>query len=158
MSKNKNKNRNNQQGNHGSKIIQPLVPTLTEEQKLEIEKKNEETKIQISEQQVIPDEQLTLESEVKLKDAEAKNDLTKYWNHVKEINKRLDALIIKTEDDKGKAIKLREELETSKKDSESIKSGLKKKLEDFNKKDRELTEREFTLDNGEYTGVISVCL
>ena len=59
-----------------------------------------------------------------------------------------------TKDEKDKSSKLKEELESSKKEADGIKADLKKKLEDYNKKDKELTEREFALDNCEYTAVI----
>ena len=34
-----------------------------------------------------------------------------------------------------------------------LKTDLKEKLEDYNRKDKEITEREMALDNGEYTGL-----
>ena len=154
MSKNKNKNKNNQPINLSPKIIQPVAPAISEEHKLEIELKNEETQNIVTEQQIVVEEKLREESEAKMRESEAKSDLAKYWTFVKEINKRLDTLINKTDEEKTKTQKLNEELEASKKASDSIKFDLKKKLEEFNKKDKELTEREFALDNGEYSGVI----
>jgi hypothetical protein len=49
---------------------------------------------------------------------------------------------------------LKDELETSKRETEAIKTDLKKKIEEYNRKDKEITEREMALNNGEYTGVI----
>ncbi|PJE46496.1 MAG: hypothetical protein CUR34_07615 [Sediminibacterium sp.] len=151
MGKNKNRNKNIPQNNQPAKQtpISPVKPMLTDEQKIEIEFKQEEL------QYVDPVEQLTPESESKLKESEIKDDLSKYWNYVKDINKRLDSLLVSTKDEKEKTSKLKEELESSKKESDGIKADLKKKLEDYNKKDKELTEREFAIDNGEYTAVIS---
>ena len=148
MGKNKNKNKYVPKNSQPIKPVLPTKPALTEEQKLEIEVKNEE--LQTTE----PVEQLSPESESKFKESDAKDDLLKYWNYVKEINKKLDSLLNSTKDEKEKATKLKDELDASKKDVERIKADLKKKLEDQNKKDKELTEREFTLDNGEYTAVI----
>lgn len=148
MSKNKNRNKNIPQNNQPQKPVAPAKPILTEEQKLEIEVKKEEIK---SEK---PVEQLSVESDSKLKEAESKDDLSKYWNYVKDINKRLESLLNSTKDEKEKTSKLKDELESSKKEAEGIKIDLKKKLEEHNKKDKEITEREFALDNGEYTAVI----
>ena len=153
MSKNKGKNRNNQQQNQVNK--QPVSkPSLTDEQKVEIELKDDETKGLVIAEGIEVPANLSNESGNKLADAESKEDITKYWNYVKEINKRFEALINKAEDEKNKTTKIREELEGSKKETETIKLDLRKKLEEFNKKDKEITEREFAIDNGEYTGVI----
>jgi hypothetical protein len=153
MSKNKNKNRNNQQQNQVNK--QPVSkPSLTDEQKVEIELKDDETKGLVISEGLEVSANLSNESGNKLADAESKEDINKYWNYIKEINKRFEALINKAEDEKNKTTKIREELEGSKKETETIKSDLRKKLEEFNKKDKEITEREFAIDNGEYTGVI----
>lgn len=124
--------------------------TLTDEQKLEIEVKKDE----LEKDNVQPVEQLSSESEKKLKEAEAKDDLVKYWNYVKDINKRLESLVNTADSEKEKAAKLKEEFETSKRETEAIKIDLKNKLEEYNRKDKEITEREMALDNGEYTGVI----
>lgn len=150
MGKNKNRNKNIPQNNQPAKQTPtaPVKPMLTDEQKIEIEFKQEEL------QSVDPVEQLTTESDSKLKESETKDDLSKYWNFVKDINKRLESLLVSTKDEKERTSKLKEELESSKKEADGIKADLKKKLEDYNKKDKELTEREFALDNGEYTAVI----
>jgi hypothetical protein len=150
MGKNKNRNKSIPQNNQLAKQTPtaPVKPLLTDEQKIEIEFKQEEL------QSVDPVEQLTPESDSKLKESETKDDLSKYWNFVKDINKRLESLLVSTKDEKDKTSKLKEELESSKKEADGIKADLKKKLEDYNKKDKELTEREFALDNGEYTAVI----
>ncbi len=150
MGKNKNRNKNIPQNNQPAKQnpTAPVKPMLTYEQKIEIELKQEEL------ESVEPVDQLTPESESKLKESETKDDLSKYWNFVKDINKRLESLLVSTKDEKDKTSKLKEELESSKKEADGIKADLKKKLEDYNKKDKELTEREFALDNGEYTAVI----
>lgn len=150
MGKNKNRNKNIPQNNQPAKQnpTVPVKPVLTDEQKIEIELKQEEL------HSVEPVDQLTPESESKLKESETKEDLLKYWNFVKDINKRLESLLVSTKDEKERTSKLKEELESSKKEADGIKADLKKKLEDHNKKDKELTEREFALDNGEYTSVI----
>ena len=148
MGKNKNRNKPVPQNTQQPKAIEPTKPVLAEEQKLEIEVKHDELK------SVETVENLSTESETKLKEAENKEDLSRYWIYVKEINKRLESLMNSTKDEKEKAGKLKEELEVSKKEAEGIKSDLKKKLEEYNKKDKEITEREFALDNGEYTAVI----
>lgn len=150
MRKNKNRNKNILQNNQPAKQnpTVPVKPMLTDEQKIEIELKQEEL------HSVEPVDQLTPESESKLKESETKDDLSKYWNFVKDINKRLESLLVSTKDEKERTSKLKEELESSKKEADGIKADLKKKLEDYNKKDKELTEREFALDNGEYTAVI----
>lgn len=148
MGKNKNRNKNIPQYNQNAKPTTPAKPTLSEDQKLEIEVKQEELK------SVEPVEQLDPESENKLKESETKDDLSRYWTYVKEINKRLESIMNSTKDEKEKATKLKDELEASKKEVETIKADLKKKLEEYNKKDKELTEREFAVDNGEYTTVI----
>ena len=150
MGKNKNRNKNIPQNNQPAKQnpTAPVKPMLTDEQKIEIELKQEEL------HSVEPVDQLTPESESKLKESETKDDLLKYWNFVKDINKRLESLLVSTKDEKERTSKLKEELESSKKEADGIKADLKKKLEDYNKKDKELTEREFALDNGEYTAVI----
>ncbi len=144
------KNKNRQQPNNQSKPTSKVEPTLTDDQKLEIELKKDE----LEKDNVQPMEQLSSESETKLKEAEAKDDLGKYWNYVKEINKRLETLVNSAKEEKEKATLLKVEFETSKKETETIKSDLKKKLEDYNRKEKEVIEREFALDNGEYTGVI----
>lgn len=148
MAKNRNRNKQVPQNIQQPKTNQPVKLSLTEEQKLEIEAKQEDL------QTVELVEQLTQESEEKLKESEAKEDLSRYWNYVKDINKRLESLLNLTKDEKEKTSKLKDELDGSKKEADGIKSDLKKKLEDFNKKDKELIEREFALDNGEYTAVI----
>lgn len=144
------KNKNRQQPHNQSKSTPTVKPTLTDDQKLEIEvKKNE-----LEKDNVQPVEQLSSESATKLKEVEAKDDLGKYWNYVKEINKRLETLVNSAKEEKEKATLLKVEFETSKKETETIKSDFKKKLEDYNRKEKEVIEREFALDNGEYTGVI----
>lgn len=148
MGKNKNRNKNVPQNNQPAKVIVATKPVLPDEQKLEIEVKNEEL------QNVALIEQLSSESEIKLKESETTDDLSRYWNYVKDINKRLELLLNSTKDEKEKTSKLKEEFEVSKKETEGIKVDLKKKIEEYNKKDKELTEREFSLDNGEYTVVI----
>lgn len=145
------KNRNKPQVQSQNKPMQQVKPTLTEEQKLEIEMKNEE----LEKENVQPIAELSIESDTKLKETEAKEDLVKYWNYVKDINKKLETLVNSSNTEKDKATKLKEEFETAKRETETIKSDLKKKLEDYNRKDKEVTEREMALDNGEYTGVIS---
>lgn len=144
------KNKNRQQPHNQSKPTPTVKPTLTDDQKLEIELKKDE----LEKDYIQPMEQLSSESETKLKEAEAKDDLVKYWNYVKEINKKLETLVNSAKEEKEKATKLKEDCETSKKETETIKAELKKKQEEYNRKDKELTEREFALDNGEYTGVI----
>lgn len=148
MGKNKNKNRHNQVANPLTKNTQTAIPVVTEEQKLEIELKKEET------QHLEPIEKLSPESDTKQKEAEARDDLPKYWTYVKDINRKLENLLNKTEEEKERTAKLNDELALSKKDAESLKADLKKKLEDYNRKDKDLMEREFSLDNGEYTAVI----
>lgn len=145
------KNRSKPQVQSQNKPMPQVKPTLTEEQKLEIEMKNEE----LEKENVQPIAELSIESDTKLKETEAKEDLVKYWNYVKDINKKLETLVNSSNAEKDKATKLKEEFETAKRETETIKSDLKKKLEDYNRKDKEVTEREMALDNGEYTGVIS---
>lgn len=142
------KKTNNRQQPQQQKPKPVVTPILSEEHKLEIEIKEDEL------QMVEFIEQLTPESENKLKEAETKDDLSKYWLYVKNINKRLESLLDSTNTEKEKASKLKEELENSKKDVEVIKSDLQNRLEESNRKDKEITEREFAIDNGEYTGVI----
>jgi chromosome segregation ATPase len=145
------KRKKNRQKQHNLNKFTPTVkPTLTDDQKLEIEKKLDE----LERDNVEPVDQLSSESETKLKEAEAKDDLVKYWDYVKEINKRLESLVNTANSEKEKVAKLKDELETSKRETEAIKIDLKKKIEEYNRKDKEITEREFALDNGEYTGVI----
>ena len=144
------KKRNSQQPQNQSKPTPTVKPTLTDDQKLEIELKKDE----LEKDNVEPVEQLSSESETKLKEAEAKDDLGKYWNDVKKINKILETLVDSAKEEKEKATLLKVEFETSRKETETIKSDLKKKLEDYNRKEKEIIEREFALDNGEYTGVI----
>lgn len=147
MSK-KNRNKNRQRATHPSGTSQPFVKPVTEAEMQEIETKNIELR------EIVPAENLSPEAESKLKEAEAHNDLLKYWNYVKEINKRLEALTAKAKEENEKVEQSKKEHESSKKETDNLKSELKKKLEEQNKKDKELTEREFQLDNGEYTGVI----
>lgn len=144
------KNKNRQQPQNQSKPTPMVKPTLTDDQKLEIELKKDE----LEKDNVQPVEQLSSDSETKLKEAETKEDLGKYWNYVKEINKKLETLVNSAKEEKEKATLLKVEFETSKKETETIKSDLKKKLEDYNRKEKEVIEREFAIDNGEYTGVI----
>jgi len=145
------KNKNKQQFQNQNKPTPQVKPTLTVEQKLEIEMKNEE----LEKENIQLVEQLSNESETKLKESENNADLIKYWNYVKDINKKLETLVNSAKEEKEKASKLKDEFEISKRETELIKSDLKKKLEDFNRKDKEITEREMALDSGEYTGVIS---
>jgi len=144
------KNKNRQLPQNQSKPTPTVKPTLNDDQKLEIEIKNEE----LEKDNVQPVEQLSSESETRLKETEAKDDLGNYWIYVKEINKRLETLVNSAKEEKEKATLLKVEFETSKKETETIKSDLKKKLDDYNRKEKEVIEREFALDNGEYTGVI----
>lgn len=144
------KNKNRHQPHNQNKPTPVVKSTLTDDQKLEIEVKKDE----LEKNNVQPIEQLSTESETKLKETEANGDLVKYWNYVKDINRRLETLVNSAKEEKEKAVKLKDELETSKRETEAIKAELKKKLEEYNRKDKELTEREFALDNGEYTGVI----
>lgn len=144
------KNKNRQQPHNQGKPTPAVKPTLTDDQKLEIEMKKEE----LEKDNVQPLEKLSSESETKLKETEANADLVKYWNYVKDINKRLESLVNTANSEKEKASKLKDEFETSKLETEAIKADLKEKLEEYNRKDKEITEREMALDNGEYTGVI----
>lgn len=144
------KNKNRQQPYNQSKPTPPVKPTLTDDQKLEIEVKKDE----LEKDNIQPVEQLSTESEIKSKETEANADLVKYWNYVKDINKRLETLVNSAKEEKEKATLLKDEFEASKKETETIKADLKKKLEDYFRKEKEVIEREFALDNGEYTGVI----
>lgn len=146
--KNRNKTQAQKQNKPTSKS--QVKPELTDDQKLEIEVKNDE----LINENVQHVEQLSSESETKLKETEANADLVKYWNYVKDINKRLETLVNSANSEKEKAAKLKDEFETSKRETEAIKTDLKKKLEEYNRKDKEITEREMALDNGEFTGVI----
>ena len=119
------KNKNRQQPNNQNKPTPVVKPTLTDDQKLEIEVKKDE----LEKDNVQPMEQLSSDSETKLKEAEAKDDLVKYWNYVKDINKRLESLVNSANSEKEKAAKLKDEFETSKRETEAIKTDLKKKLE-----------------------------
>jgi hypothetical protein len=150
----KKRNKRTQRQPQPAKPKQPIKKTFSEDEKINIEIKNEETKKQLDEQKQEPVVELTSESQNKLKEAEAKNDLSKYWEFVQDINKRLETLISKTVEEKAKTTELNQEIEASKKDLDANKSELKNKLDLYNKKDKELTEREFALDNGEFTNVI----
>ena len=101
------KNKNRQQPHNQSKPTPTVKPTLTDDQKLEIEVKKDE----LEKENVLPVEQLSSESEIKLKEAEAKDDLVRYWNYVKDINKRLESLVSTANSEKEKAAKLKEEFE-----------------------------------------------
>jgi hypothetical protein len=113
MGKNKNRNKSTPQNTQPAKHnpTSPVKPILTDEQKIEIKLKHEEL------QSVNPVEQLAPESETKLKESETKDDLSKYWGFVKDINKRLETLLVSTKDEKEKTSKFKEELESSKKGS-----------------------------------------
>jgi hypothetical protein len=154
--KNKNKGKNNSQpqSKATTQYTTPKVPELSNEQKLDIETLDDETSKTVSEQGLTANSELSSEATAKFQESEAKNDLLKYWNFVKEINKKLETLISKTEEEKGKTEKLNSDLQTSIKENDSAKASYTKKLDEYNKKDKELTEREFALDNGEYTGII----
>jgi len=144
------KNKNRPQPHNQSKPTPAVKPTLTDDQKLEIEMKKDE----LEKDNVQPIDHLSSESETKLKETESNADLVKYWNYVKDINKKLETLVNSAKEEKEKATQLKDEFETSKKETETIKADLKKKLEDYNHREKEVIEREFALDNGEYTGVI----
>ena len=120
----KNRNKTQAQKQNKPKSQSQVKPELTDDQKLEIEVKKDE----LEKDNVQPMEQLSSESEAKLKEAEAKDDLVKYWNYVKEINKRLESLVNSVNSEKEKAAKLKEEFETSKLETETIKTDLKKRL------------------------------
>jgi hypothetical protein len=152
MGKRNNNKGGGKQSASSQQITKQTVPVLSEDLKKGIKVLDEDTSKRVDEAEV--NETLSSESESKLKDAESKQDIVKYWNYVKDINKRLETLINKTEEEKSKAASIKEELEKSKKDSDAVKSDYEKKLESCNKKDKELTEREFALDNGEYTGIV----
>lgn len=144
------KNKNRPQPHNQSKATPSVKPTLTDDQKLEIEMKKDE----LEKDNVQPIDHLSSESETKLKETESNADMVKYWNYVKDINKKLETLVNSAKEEKEKATQLKDEFETSKKETETIKADLKKKLEDYNRREKEVIEREFALDNGEYTGVI----
>jgi hypothetical protein len=154
MAKNKSKSKGKNQKTSQSVATKSSVPVLTEDHKTEIKVLDTKTSKQIDKAQIESNEALSTESESELKDAEPREDIVKYWTYVKDINRRLETLINRTNDEKGKVATLKEELEKSKKDSDAIKFEYEKKLESCNKKDKELTEREFALDNGEYTGIV----
>ena len=82
----KNRNKTQPQKQNKPTSQSQARPTLTDEQKLEIELKKDE----LEKDNVQPVEQLSSESETKFKEAEDKDDLVKYWNYVKDINKRLE--------------------------------------------------------------------
>lgn len=150
----KNKNERIQRQTQTAKSKQSATKPLSDEEKRNIERKKEDLEKQVKEQKIKPDSELSSESQAKLQEAETKDDLTRYWRYVQDINKRLESLINKTEEDKRKTTELNIEIEASKKELEAKKTALKNKLEVYNKKDKELTEREFAIDNGEYTNVI----
>jgi hypothetical protein len=153
--KNKNKGKNNPQTqSKATAQTTPKIPVLSDEQKLDIETLDKATTKTVFEQGLSANSELSSEATAKLQESEAKNDLPKYWTFVKEINRKLETLISKTEEEKGKTEKLNSDLQTSIKENENAKASYIKKLEEYNKKDKELTEREFALDNGEYTGII----
>lgn len=144
----RNKNRPQTQSRNKTKPIAKSI--LSNEEKIEIEIKREELENDTTQ----PVEKLSPESEKKLKETESNSDLVMYWNYVKDINKKLETLVNSAKEEKEKATQLKDEFETSKKETETIKADLKKKLEDYNRREKEVIEREFALDNGEYTGVI----
>ncbi|MBK6978919.1 MAG: hypothetical protein IPH28_18985 [Cytophagaceae bacterium] len=78
------KNKNRQQPQNQSKTTPTVKPTLTDDQKLEIEMKKDE----LEKDNVQPIDHLSSESETKLKETESNANLLKYWNYVKEINKK----------------------------------------------------------------------
>lgn len=147
----KKSNLNNQQKQKMSALYKKqshIKPSITEEQKLEIEVKHEELQF------VDPIEQISPEADKIVREAEVKEDIALYWKKVKEIIERVDALRKNLDTDREKFNSDKSSFDSSKKEAETIQAELKKKLEDYNKKDKELTEREFALDNGEYTAVI----
>lgn len=148
------KNKIRLQPHNQSKPTIAVKSTLTDDQKLEIEGKKDE----LEKDNVQPVEQLSSESETKLKKTESNADLVEYWIYVKEINKKLESLVNTANSEKDKAAKLKDDFETSKSETEAIKTDLTKKLEEYNRKDKEITEREMALDNGAYTGVIGSLL
>jgi hypothetical protein len=158
MSKKSSKNRGQHTSQPHSKATAQnttrKVPELSDEQKLEIEALDDETSKKVSEQGLTVNTELSGEASTKLNETEAKDDLPKYWSFVKEVNKKLETLISKTEEEKGKTEKLNLDLRTSIAENNTLKANQTKKIEEYNEKDKELTEREFALDNGEYTGVI----
>ena len=118
------KNKNRPQPYNQSKATPAVKPTLTDDQKLEIEMKKDE----LEKDNVQPIDHLSSESETKLKETESNADLVKYWNYVKDINKKLETLVNSAKEEKEKATQLKDEFETSKKETETIKADLKKKL------------------------------
>lgn len=147
--KNKSKKTNNNQSS--SNVQQSKCaenPILTEELKSEIDNSAKEVA------SIEPIETLSTESENKQKECEEKNDLIKYWEFVKGIHKRYEYLLKVTDEEKEKTTQINQELEDLKKDFQDKQKELKQKTDECNKKDKEITEREFALDNGEYTGVI----
>jgi hypothetical protein len=155
-SKNKNRGKNIPQRQSKATVqnVTQKVPDLSDEQKLEIETLDDETSKKVSKQGLTANTELSGEASTKLNETEAKNDLSKYWNFVKEVNKKLETLISKTEEEKGKTEKINSDLRISIDENNTVKANYTKKLEECNKKDKELTEREFALDNGEYTSII----
>ena len=150
----KKRNKRTQRQPQPAKSKQPIKKSLSEEEKNNIEIKNEETQKQLEEQKLEPVVELSSESKNKLEEAETKNDLSKYWNFVQDINKRLEKLISETVKEKEKTTELNKNIDEAKKELDVKRTELKNKLALYNKKDKELTEREFALDNGEFTNVI----
>jgi hypothetical protein len=99
-------------------------------------------------------ETLSQEGQSKLHEAERREDLSGYWNTLKDIHKRLESLLNSTKEEKDKTAIIKEELDSSRKQTDVLNADLKKKIDEYNKKDKELTEREFAMDSGEFTGVV----
>ena len=149
MAKKKGNNKNQKQVRE-VKATPVIIKGLSNEDKLNIEQFAMESQEQIKEQNLDLVINLSSESTTKLEESKAKDDLSKYWTFVQEINKRLESLINKTREEKEKTVKLNLDMESSQKDLEKERLHYKEKVEDYNRKDKELIEREFALDNGEY--------
>lgn len=146
--KSKNKNRNYQPNPQPVNNTSNTPVSVTDNTKLEIEIKSEEMAgIEA------PDE-VSKELAEKMTEAEKRDDLTKYWNMVRELHKKYDYLLTKTEEERSKILAIREDLDANKANYEKVRSEFDNKVHSFSKREQELTEREFAIANNEYTGIL----
>lgn len=145
------------------KKVQPSAPVrkITEEVKesaSNLEEKIEEKMSEIGVNEPGEQDQLSKESAEKLDVAERKEDVQGYLQYLRNLNLRLEAIQKQINETKEKIDSAKQKVEEEKKKIDEDRKAYQEKLEAVNKKDKDLTEQQMALENGEYSSIVRALL
>lgn len=144
-------NNRKQQRNSGKQpISKRQSPEITDSDKEEIEETLKDSGKLVESVSLKPEEELSEEAQSKLESAEEKQNLKQYWDYVKAINRNIEAVKKKYEEQELTLLEKEEQFDIEKEKLDAEQSELKKRQEEVNNKWKELTKRESALLAGDY--------